>query len=223
MSKQEDYKILKSIIETKTEYNIDDLTGGSVSITITHNCTQINYYLILFFGYKNRNSIQKKIPINEQLYTKLCKIIVSVVKDMQKEQSEDDINDILNIVSNTDRTIGSKNNLTTDLTTPNYNYNLNNSNKVTKSYEKESDFSLGKTVRYSKVKEDYKEALKIYIEEKVNENNLKLENLNASHRVLDYDDFIMGIEAKDYEYANFVIAYRNWNKRHIERVSNVRK
>jgi len=142
---------------------------------------------------------------------------------MQKEQSEDDINDILNIVSNTDRTIGSKNNLTTDLTTPNYNYNLNNSNKVTKSYEKESDFSLGKTVRYSKVKEDYKEALKIYIEEKVNENNLKLENLNASHRVLDYDDFIMGIEAKDYEYANFVIAYRNWNKRHIERVSNVRK
>jgi len=52
MSKQEDYKILKSIIETKTEYNIDDLTGGSVSITITHNCTQINYYLILFLGIK---------------------------------------------------------------------------------------------------------------------------------------------------------------------------
>ena len=214
MNKQEEYLILKNIVESKTDYDMNNLTGGSVSITITHNNTQINYYLILFFGYKNRNSVQKKIPINEQLYTKLSKIIVSVIKDMQKEQSEDDINDILNIVSNTNRTI--------DSNTPNYNYNLNNSNLITKAYEKESDFSLGKSKRYSKVYDEYKKALEVFIIAKVEHNNKILEESGANHRVLDYDDFIMGIEAKDYEYANFAIAYRNWNKRHIERVANVR-
>lgn len=208
-------EILDNIIVNKTDFDIDELTGASVSVSITHNHTQLNYYLILFFGYKNRNSVQKKIPINEDLHSVLSKAIIIKIKDMQKDASEDDINDILTIVSNTNRTIGSN--------TPNYNNNLNNSNKITKAYEKENDFTLPTTTKYSKVSEEYSEALKTFLCAYIEKQNLVLESNGAKHRLLDYDSFILGIEAKDYKYANFVKGYRTWNRSHIERVSNARR
>ena len=94
--------------------------------------------------------------------------------------------------------------------------------KDKKMYESENDFTLKAVTKYSSVNEEYKIALEEYMINYIDMQNQKLEDAGAKHRVLDFNSFILGIEAKDWKYANFVKAYRTWNIKHIERVISVR-
>lgn len=68
-----------------------------------------------------------------------------------------------------------------------------------KEYISEADFSISKETSYDRLSAEYKEALKVFIEQ-----------MGLS---LPYQDFVDALQAKSYKYKNFAIAYRNWCKK----------
>lgn len=75
--------LVNNTILTKTEFKLDDFTGGSVQITSTNNHQLIKYRVSLFFGYLNRNAISRTIDINEQLVFIWQEALLLKVKSMQ--------------------------------------------------------------------------------------------------------------------------------------------
>lgn len=59
--------LVNNTIKTKTEFKIDDFTGGSVQVTSTNNHQLIKYRISLYFGYKGKNPISRTLDINEEL------------------------------------------------------------------------------------------------------------------------------------------------------------
>ena len=58
--------LLNNTILEKTEFKIENYTGGSISVTTTYNNKFINYKVSLFFGYKNKNSIARTFEIKKE-------------------------------------------------------------------------------------------------------------------------------------------------------------
>jgi len=59
-------------------------------------------------------------------------------------------------------------------------------------------FSLSQKTQYDNLSQEYKDNLK-----------KEIESINGA---LSYDDFILSLEAKGYQYKNFLSAYKQWNK-----------
>ena len=75
-----------------------------------------------------------------------------------------------------------------------------------KQYNTASDFSLTMETTYERTSQEYKDALKSFIDQ--------------SGLGLSYDDFIDGLIAKGYKYKNFALAYKNWNKNGFNKPKN---
>lgn len=79
--------LVNNMIINRTEFNIDDFTGGSVQISSTYNKKLSNYKLSLFFGYKSKKPITRTFEIEKDslsiwlsaLYVKTTSIINSEV------------------------------------------------------------------------------------------------------------------------------------------------
>lgn len=84
-------------------------------------------------------------------------------------------------------------------------------NSIKKEYQTQSDFTLPKDTAWDKLSEEYKNALKIFIENKI----IEIENViianGGNKKVLQYEEFVLALEAKTYKYKNFAAAWRNWN------------
>lgn len=75
--------LVNNTIKTKTEFELESFTGGSVQITSTNSHQLIKYRVSLFFGYKSKNPISRTIDINEELVTIWQSAIQLKVKAMQ--------------------------------------------------------------------------------------------------------------------------------------------
>lgn len=64
-------------------------------------------------------------------------------------------------------------------------------------------FTLNRKTKYINLSKEYKEKLQY-----------EIKNLNGS---LSFEDFIESLEANGYQYANFLMAYKNWNKRNYNK------
>lgn len=72
--------LINNAITTKTEFEIDDFTGGSVGITSTNNHTQTNMRVSLFFGYQNKKPITRNITIcNDTYYIWVKALLLKVI------------------------------------------------------------------------------------------------------------------------------------------------
>lgn len=59
--------LVNNTIKTKTEFDVSELTGGSIQITSTNNHQLMKYKVSLFFGYKQKNPISRTIDISDGL------------------------------------------------------------------------------------------------------------------------------------------------------------
>ena len=76
--------LVNNTIKTKTDFSIDDFTGGSVQITSTNNHQLLKYKVVLFFGYcKNRHTLSTQIDIDENLVSIWISALLFKAKSMQ--------------------------------------------------------------------------------------------------------------------------------------------
>lgn len=182
--------LVNNTIKTKTEFEINDFTGGSVQITSTNNNQITKYRVSLFFGYKQKNPISRTIDINEGLVSIWLSAIQLKVKSMQVScngMDYSELNALMNNLPNkvdSNKVVSISNGINTILTT---------------SSKNEFSFTLLKLTQYNNLSQEYKDKLK----EEINKLNLSIS----------YDDFIDSLIAKGYKYKNFLIAYKNWCKK----------
>lgn len=77
--------LVNNAIKTKTEFEPDDFTGGSVGITSTNNHTQTNMRVSLFFGYQNKKPVTRNITINNDTYYIWAKALLLKVMSLKNE------------------------------------------------------------------------------------------------------------------------------------------
>lgn len=77
--------LVNNTIKTKTEFEPDDFTGGSVGITSTNNHTQTNMRVSLFFGYQNKKPVTRNISINNDTYYIWTKALLLKVMSIKNE------------------------------------------------------------------------------------------------------------------------------------------
>jgi len=94
--------LVNNTIKTKTEFEINDFTGGSIQITSTNNHQLIKYKVSLFFGYTNRNAISKTFSIKEDFVTIWQKAILLKVKSLQITNNGMDYSEINALMNNLD-------------------------------------------------------------------------------------------------------------------------
>lgn len=182
--------LVNNTIKSKTEFEINEFTGGSVQITSTNNNQVIKYKISLFFGYKQKNPISRTIDINENLVSIWINALHLKVKSIQVSNNGMDyseLNALMNNIPNevdSNKVLSISKGITTHLTT---------------SSKEVFSFSLKKETQYENLSSEYKEKLKEEIE--------KL-NLSLSH-----NDFIDSLIAKGYKYKNFLMAYKTWCKK----------
>lgn len=82
-----------------------------------------------------------------------------------------------------------------------------------KRYEKKDDFSLSKKTSYDNLSTEYKENLETFLRAYIEDLELKILDANSNKKTLAYDDFILALESKGYQYKNFVSAYITWNRK----------
>jgi len=94
--------LVNNTIKTKTEFEINDFTGGSIQLTSTNNHQLIKYKVSLFFGYSNRNAISKTFSIKEDFVTIWQKAILLKVKSLQTTNNGMDYSEINALMNNLD-------------------------------------------------------------------------------------------------------------------------
>lgn len=77
--------LVNNSIKTKTEFEPDDFTGGSVGITSTNNHTQTNMRVSLFFGYLNKKPVTRNITINNDTYYIWTKALLLKVMSLKND------------------------------------------------------------------------------------------------------------------------------------------
>ena len=81
-----------------------------------------------------------------------------------------------------------------------------------KEYLSEKDFTLSKLTSYDNLSATYKEKLEEFLNRYIEDLELKILNANGNKKTLQYEDFILSLEAKGYKYKNFISAYKTWNR-----------
>ena len=81
-----------------------------------------------------------------------------------------------------------------------------------KEYLSEKDFTLSKLTSYDNLSTTYKEKLEEFLSRYIEDLELKILNANGNKKTLQYEDFILSLEAKGYRYKNFISAYKTWNR-----------
>ena len=182
--------LVNNTIKTKTEFEVDEFTGGSVQITSTNNNQVIKYKVSLFFGYKQKNPISRTIDINENLVSIWINALHLKVKSIQVSNNGMDYSELNALMNNLPNEVDSNEvlSISKGINTP-----------LTTSSKKNFSFSLSKLTQYENVSSEYKEKLKE-----------EIEKLNFS---LSYEDFVDSLIAKGYKYKNFLAAYKNWCKK----------
>lgn len=77
--------LINNAIMSKTEFEPDDFTGGSVGITSTNNHTQTNMRVSFFFGYQNKKPITRNITINNDTYYIWTKALLLKVMSLKND------------------------------------------------------------------------------------------------------------------------------------------
>lgn len=75
--------LVNNTIANKTEFKVEDFTGGSVQVTSTNNHQLIKYRISLYFGYKGKNPISRTLDISEELIAIWQQALHLKVKFMQ--------------------------------------------------------------------------------------------------------------------------------------------
>lgn len=91
--------LINNTINDKTEFKIDELTGGSVQITGTHNRTVTKYRVSLYFGYKGKHPITRTFDIDFDLVFIWVKSIFTKIKTLEVKNSGMKFNE-LNLLMN---------------------------------------------------------------------------------------------------------------------------
>lgn len=89
---------------------------------------------------------------------------------------------------------------------------LGKDSKEDKQYLLEKDFTLSKLTSYDNLSATYKEKLEEFLNKYIEDLELKILNVNGNKKTLQYEDFILSLEAKGYKYKNFISAYKTWNR-----------
>lgn len=76
----------------------------------------------------------------------------------------------------------------------------------------DKDFTLSKLTSYDNLSATYKEKLEEFLNRYIEDLELKILNANGNKKTLQYEDFILSLEAKGYKYKNFISAYKTWNR-----------
>lgn len=92
--------LVNNTIKTKTDFQINDFTGGSVQITSTNNHQLIKYKVSLFFGYVNRNAISKTFSIKEDFTGIWQQAILLKVKSLQVTNNGMDYSEMNSLMNN---------------------------------------------------------------------------------------------------------------------------
>lgn len=88
----------------------------------------------------------------------------------------------------------------------------NSQQEQIKEYLSEKDFTLSKLTSYDNLSATYKEKLEEFLNRYIEDLELKILNANGNKKTLQYEDFILSLEAKGYKYKNFISAYKTWNR-----------
>ena len=75
--------LVNNTIKTKTEFDVSELTGGSIQITSTNNHQLMKYKVSLFFGYKQKNPISRTIDISDSLVSIWLDALYLKIKSLQ--------------------------------------------------------------------------------------------------------------------------------------------
>ena len=182
--------LVNNTIKTKTEFEVDEFTGGSVQITSTNNNQVVKYKVSLFFGYKQKNPISRTIDINENLVSIWINALHLKVKSIQVANNGMDYSELNALMNNLPNEVDSNKvvSISKGINTP-----------LTTGSKKEFSFSLSRETQYENVSSEYKDKLKE-----------EIEKLNLS---LSYEDFTDSLIAKGYKYKNFLLAYKTWCKK----------
>lgn len=92
--------LVNNTIKTKTDFQVNDFTGGSVQITSTNNHQLIKYKVSLFFGYVNRNAISKTFSIKEDFVGIWQQAILLKVKSLQITNNGMDYSEMNSLMNN---------------------------------------------------------------------------------------------------------------------------
>lgn len=57
--------LIDNMIHEKTEFDVEDFTGGSIQISSTYKNKMTNYKISLFFGYRNKVAVTRTFDIQE--------------------------------------------------------------------------------------------------------------------------------------------------------------
>ena len=91
--------LVNNTIITKTEYKVDQFTGGYVSMTSTHGNTKETYKAVILFGYENRNSRAHTIEISDSLvyiWTNALMLKIASIRVTNTGQDLSELNDLMN-------------------------------------------------------------------------------------------------------------------------------
>ena len=175
--------IIDSFIQDKTDYDVNDFTGGSLGITLTYNKTIVKYKFTMYFGFtSSKNAISKVVDIDEKLYHILNKALEVKVKSSINDDSTISLDYLNDIITNGSTNIDTKESNTPTKTKTNTLFT----------------FVLSTNKLLSNCSQEYRDKLKEYIE--------------SSGKSMSYEDFYNSCEMKPYKYKNFKLAYDKWNK-----------
>lgn len=95
--------LVNNTILKKTNFDINQFTGGSIGITSTNNNTNTNYKISLFFGYKNNKPVTRTVSINQDMFYIWCKALMLKVRSLHNDNygmKFSDLNELMQEPSN---------------------------------------------------------------------------------------------------------------------------
>lgn len=98
--------LVNNTIQTKTEFTIDEFTGGSVGVTSINNNLQTNYRVSLYFGYKNKKPVTRNIGIEKDafyIWAKALMLKVLSLKSNNLGMTYSELNLLMNSSTSTGR------------------------------------------------------------------------------------------------------------------------
>lgn len=218
--------LVNNTIKTKTEFEINDFTGGSVQITSTNNHQLIKYKVSLFFGYSNRNAISKTFSIKEDFVTIWQKAILLKVKSLQITNNGMDYSEINALMNNLEQVEVVSNKVVSNKVVSISKGSTNN-RKINRTIDfnqeilsiptnelNEKHFSLSKPSLFRDAPSEYLETLERYINNYVDKLEMEI-NINGGNlsKVLKWDDFYLGAYNYEKKYVNFAMTYHAWARR----------
>lgn len=213
--------LVNNTIKTKTEFEINDFTGGSIQITSTNNHQLIKYKVSLFFGYSNRNAISKTFSIKEDFVTIWQKAILLKVKSLQTTNNGMDYSEINALMNNLEQVEVVSNKVVS------ISKGSTNNRKINRTIDfnqeiltiptnelNEKHFSLSKPSLFRDAPSEYLETLERYINSYVDKLEIEI-NINGGNlsKVLKWDDFYLGAYNYEKKYVNFAMTYHAWARR----------